>query len=54
MKLSGFYKDKGYDVLLKTDYENISEYDQVFISKVFTDTLIDESILKFPNVKILL
>ena len=51
MKLSGFYKDKGYDVLLKTDYENISEYDQVFISKVFTDTLIDESILKFPNVK---
>ena len=51
MKLSGYYKDQASDVCLKTDYRDISEYDQVFISKVFTDTSIDESILKLPNVK---
>lgn len=51
MKLSGYYKELGAEVELKTDYENLSVYDKVFISKVFTDTPIDEEILKLPNVE---
>lgn len=51
MKLSGYYKELGNDVSLKMDYEDLSSYDKVFISKVFTDTPIDESILKLPNVE---
>ena len=51
MKISGYYKEHGNSVELKLNYDNLSDYDHVFISKVFTDTLIDESILKFPNVK---
>lgn len=38
MKLSAYHKKLGDDVLLKRDYENLSEYDKVYISKVFTDT----------------
>lgn len=51
MKLSGYYKELGAEVELKTDYENLAAYDKVFISKVFTDTPIDEEILKLPNVE---
>ena len=51
MKLSGYYKELGNDVSLKMDYEDLSSYDKVFISKVFTDTPIDESILDLPNVE---
>lgn len=51
MKISGYYKSSGNEVNLKTDYENLLEYDKVFISKVFTDTQIDENILKLPNVE---
>lgn len=51
MKLSGYYKELGDEVELKTDYEDLVAYDKVFISKVFTDTPIDEEILKLPNVE---
>lgn len=51
MKLSGYYKELGAEVELKMDYEDLVEYDKVFISKVFTDTPIDEEILKLPNVE---
>lgn len=51
MKLSGYYKELGNDVILKLDYDNLDQYDKVFISKVFTDTYIDEEILNFPNVE---
>lgn len=51
MKLSGYYKEIGNEVELKMDYENLAAYDKVFISKVFTDTPIDEEILKLPNVE---
>lgn len=51
MKLSGYYKELGNEVVLKVDYENLDTYDKVFISKVFTDTPIDESILKLPNIE---
>jgi len=51
LKLSGYYKEKGHSVELKTDYENLEDYDKVFISKVFTDTPIGENILTLPNVE---
>ena len=51
MKISGYYKDSGNDVKLLLDYNNINKYDKVFISKVFTDTLIDKEILKLSNVE---
>lgn len=50
MKLSGYYKELWNDVVLKTDYNRLSEFDKVFISKVFTDTPIDDEILKLNNV----
>ena len=51
MKLSGYYKEFCHDVELKMDYEDLLSYDKVFISKVFTDTPIDESILQLSNVE---
>ena len=50
-KISGYYKEQGFNVTLKTDYDNLDKYHKVFISKVFTDTPIDENILTLPNVE---
>lgn len=50
-KLSGYYKSKGNNVILKLDYNNLEDFDKVFISKVFTDTSIDERILSLSNVE---
>ena len=33
MKLSGYWKDQGADVILKTDFTGLTEFDQVFLSK---------------------
>ena len=41
-KISAFWKAKGADVELKLDYDNLDEYDEVFISKVFTDTWVPD------------
>ena len=51
MKLSGFHKDKGDTVQLVTNYDNLSQYDKVYVSKVFTDTPIPVEILSLPNVE---
>lgn len=51
MKLSGYHKENGDIVELKTDYENLNQYDKVFISKVFTDTPIEENVLSLQNVQ---
>lgn len=51
MKLSGYHKDLGNSVILKTNYDDLQNYDKVYISKVFTDTYIDENILKLNNVE---
>ena len=51
MKLSAYYKSQGNDVHLKTDYNDLNQYDKVFISKVFTDTLVSDEILALPNVE---
>lgn len=56
MKISGYYKKNSASVELKTDYDNLREYDKVFIAKVFTDTPIPKAglfgnILELPNVE---
>lgn len=35
MKISGYQKEQGNEVTLKLDYDNLSAYDQIFISKFF-------------------
>lgn len=40
MKLSGYFKNRGDDVFLKTAWENIGEdADKTFVAKVFTDAV---------------
>ena len=51
MKLSAYHKIGGADVFLKTDYDHLELFDKVFISKVFTDTPIDHTILNLENVQ---
>lgn len=51
MKMSGFYKEQGNEVELLTDYDLVSSYDRVFISKVFTDTVVPEEVLSLPHVE---
>ena len=50
MKISGYYKNKGNSVCLKTDYKDLNIFDRVYISKVFTDTKIDDTILNNKNI----
>lgn len=50
-KISGYWKSKGAAVILKTDYENLHQFDKVYISKVFTDTPVPENVLKHKNVE---
>jgi len=45
-KISAYWKEKGANVLLKLDYENLDSFDDVYISKVFTDTPVPEWIAK--------
>lgn len=51
MKISGYYKALGNTVQLKINYEDLNQYDKVFISKVFTDTLINSDVLTLSNVE---
>lgn len=46
-KLSGYWKEKGAEVHLLLDYDHLDNYDQVFISKVFTDTPVPEWLMKY-------
>ena len=50
MKISSYYKSKGCNTTLLTNYDNVKDYDKVFISKVFTSTEISEDILNLENV----
>lgn len=36
---------------LKLNYVDLKSYDKVYISKVFTDTTVDNSVLQLPNVE---
>ena len=51
MKLSAYHKSKGDEVVLKTDYESLAEFDKVYISKVFTKTYVPEEVLTMSNVE---
>lgn len=56
MKISGYFKSQGAAVTSQTNYENLEEYDKVFIAKVFTDTPVPDgglfgNILNLPNVE---
>lgn len=50
MKLSGYHKEHGDEVILKLNYHGLDGFDRVYISKVFTSTKVSESILKSDHV----
>ena len=51
MKISGYNKSIGNSVKLITSYdEDLSQYDKVYLSKVFTKTEVPEDIISLPNV----
>ena len=51
MKISSYYKSQGHNVKLLLSYDDINNYDKVFISKVFTDTYVPEEVIKLPHVE---
>ena len=51
MKLSAWHQQNGDNVELKINYDNLAQYDKVFISKVFTDTTVPDGIIDLPNVE---
>ena len=53
MKISGYYKEQGNEVkLIHRSYEEVRDYDEVYISKVFTFSNIPDWILQLPHVHI--
>lgn len=51
MKLSGYFKDRGEDVFLLEDYEDIKDFYRVYISKVFSYTKTLINLKEFRNVR---
>lgn len=51
MKISYYHKQKGDNVRLLLSYDNLLEYDKVYISKVFSKTFVPESVLTLSNVE---
>lgn len=52
MKISGYNKEQGHSVTLLNSYAGLNYYDIVYISKVFTFTIVPEGITSLPNVVI--
>jgi len=52
MKIAGYHKNKGDTVILKTNYENLQNFEKVYISKVFSKTSVPNEIPSLPNVQI--
>lgn len=50
-KISGFYKARGHDTHLITKYDDVPNYDKVYLSKVFGFTQIPVGITEYPNVE---
>lgn len=46
MKISAYYKEKGWNVKLLESYDNLDKYDLVSISRVFSFTKVPNSIYK--------
>lgn len=51
MKISAYQKSLGHDVTLLLSYDQIENYDKVFISKVFTDTPVPDGITELSWVE---
>ena len=51
MKISSYHKSQGHNVKLLLSYDDIENYDKVFISKVFTDTYVPEEVLNLSWVE---
>ena len=51
MKISNYYKNQGNKVVLCDSYSELDKFDRVFISKVFTDTVIPENIIDRKKVR---
>ena len=51
MKISAWHKNNGDNVALEWSYDNVDNYDLVYISKVFTDTVVPNGIINLSNVK---
>lgn len=50
-KLSAYYKERGAEVELVLDYDHFDDYDEIYISKVFTDTWVPEWITDNINME---
>ena len=46
MKLSGYYKERGDEVVLQQSYDGLAEFDRVYLAKVFTDTAVPPEVLR--------
>ncbi|MBE6977868.1 MAG: hypothetical protein E7438_04415 [Ruminococcaceae bacterium] len=51
-KISAYWKEKGAVVELKLDYEGLDDYDQVYVSKVFTDTPVPDFLSETDRIHI--
>lgn len=51
-KISGYWKAHGEEVRLLQEYANFDDYEQVYVSKVFTDTPVPDLLLKQENVSV--
>jgi hypothetical protein len=52
MKMSGYLKENDKNVNLLTNYKNLENHDRIFISKVFTKSMVPGSVIKRDNVTI--
>ena len=52
MKISAYRKELGDEVELLENYNNIKDYDKVFISKVFTFTKVPINLEEYDNITI--
>ncbi len=50
MKISAYHKNAGDSVSLLLDYDTISNFDRVYLSKAFTDTYVPEDVILMENV----
>lgn len=48
-KLSSYWRERGEEVHLLLDYDHLDDYDQVFISKVFTDTPVPKWLTQYAQ-----
>lgn len=52
MKISGYYKEQGHDVkLIYKSYDEVYDYDKIFLAKVFTFTYVPEWVLEIENLE---